>query len=44
MYVDQIFDYYDIFRMHEYCDRLAYDEALSHHQADVEARKNKGKK
>lgn len=45
MFVDDAFDFYDIFEMHEYCDREDYDQAIQNWESDQESKRanKKGK-
>ena len=40
IFVEDVFDFYDIYRMQEYCDRLDYDEAVQSYESEKESKKN----
>lgn len=39
VFVDNTLNWHDVFAMHEYLDRRAYDNALSQYQIDKESKK-----
>ena len=41
VFIDDIYDFHDVFKMHEYCDRLDYDQAIQNYESDKEMEKNR---